>query len=726
MEVKNVKGVDVMIRFLDKEVYTIFRGGEIKWKDLWRLFFKSELLTTDIILVLDDEGEFYGIITYRMLIKYREIEECIQKEFVYLDDNIWDGAAGIFEENEEILYLPVLNKEKQIEYFCWRDELYGKPREILNEIGNREDTLFIQDIYPQVKALYIYGFNEIAYLLFETALKKRFAVRIVGEREKWYSQSKVKEYFSSKDNQVEYADYERYNFYAEGTEPVRDISAREYFEKPYESLEKELTLIWNLGIINTLKDELELAKDLSEEGVHVGVFKVPQYDDLKWHSDEEIIRHNMQQFECEDVIEPRDEFVKKQFYEVYGKENCEKVWSRRDNGLNRSYKYYIRGTLWEAWIPEIRMNCIYVIGPCIVSGTGMGYENSLVYLLQSLLDRHYPMRYTVLYKSIMPNSYGSYDNKVNVIKNLSFSDKDFILFFERYSEPMDKIKKYNIEELKALFDSRPKGENWWLDNPIHTNRKGNMAVAEYIFKNFLKEKIKNINLQSDFKYLHIGKGVSKEQEQHMGQYLQQLKRKREKNAKQMQEEAIIGSIVMNCNPFTLGHRYLIEEAAKKVDFLYVFVVKEDKSYFSYKDRIEMVRQGTEDIENLDILGSGEFVASFYTFPGYFQREVKTDMKIDASRDIAIFGEVIAPALNIKIRFAGEEPIDMVTKQYNDTMKEMLPHYGIQFEEIPRKELEGQVISANTVRKLLKDGEYDKIRKLVPESTYQYLQEEWID
>lgn len=687
---------------------------------------KKELLTTDIILVLDDEGEFYGIITYRMLVKYCEIEECIQKEFVYLDDNIWNGAAGIFEENEDILYLPVLNRENQIEYFCWRDESFKKPREILNEIGNREDTLFIQDIYPQVKALYIYGFNEIAYFLFETALKKRFAVRIVGEREKWYSQTKAKEYFSSKDNQVEYADYERYNFYAEGTEAVREVSASEYFEKPYKSLDKELTLIWTLGGINMQKDELELAKDLREEGVHVGVFKVPGIDDLKWLSDEEIIRHNMQQIECEDVIEPRDEFVKKQFYEVYGKENCERVWSRRDNGLKRSYKYYIRGTLWEAWVPEIRINCIYMIGPCIVSGTGMGYENSLVYLLQSLLDKHYPMRYTVLYKGMLTAQYGSYDNKANVIKNISISNKDFVIFINQYAMLAYKTTTFKTEDLEPLFDSRSKGENWWLDMPIHTNKSGNSAVAEYIFSNFLVERIESINLQSEFKYLHIGKGISEEQEQQMGQYLQQLKRKREKNAEKMQEEAIIGSIVMNCNPFTLGHRYLIEEAAKKVDFLYVFVVKEDKSYFSYKDRMEMVRRGTADIENLDILGSGEFVLSFYTFPGYFQKEVKTDMKIDASRDIAIFGEAIAPVLNIKIRFAGEEPIDMVTKQYNDTMKELLPHYGIQFEEIPRKESEGQVISASMVRKLLKDGEYDKIRKLVPESTYQYLQQEWRD
>ena len=34
----------------------------------------------------------------------------------------------------------------------------------------------------------------------------------------------------------------------------------------------------------------------------------------------------------------------------------------------------------------------------------------------------------------------------------------------------------------------------------------------------------------------------------------------------------IGAAVMNCDPFTLGHRYLIETATKQCDHLYVFVL----------------------------------------------------------------------------------------------------------------------------------------------------------
>ena len=38
---------------------------------------------------------------------------------------------------------------------------------------------------------------------------------------------------------------------------------------------------------------------------------------------------------------------------------------------------------------------------------------------------------------------------------------------------------------------------------------------------------------------------------------------------------VVGSIVMNCNPFTLGHRYLVEQACERSDWVHLYVVKED-------------------------------------------------------------------------------------------------------------------------------------------------------
>ena len=178
---------------------------------------------------------------------------------------------------------------------------------------------------------------------------------------------------------------------------------------------------------------------------------------------------------------------------------------------------------------------------------------------------------------------------------------------------------------------------------------------------------------------------------------------------------------MNCNPFTNGHRYLIEQALKECAHLYIFVVQEDRSEFKFKDRMKLVRQGTADLKNLTVLPSGEFIISSLTFTDYFDKAEIQEKTIDPSYDVELFGQYIAPALGITARFAGEEPNDKVTLQYNMKMAELLPKYGVQFREIARKEIsKGKVISASQVRQLLKAGDFGKIKPLVPKSSYDFL------
>ena len=179
---------------------------------------------------------------------------------------------------------------------------------------------------------------------------------------------------------------------------------------------------------------------------------------------------------------------------------------------------------------------------------------------------------------------------------------------------------------------------------------------------------------------------------------------------------------MNANPFTLGHRYLIEEAAKQCEYLLVFVVQEDKSFFPFKDRFELVCQGTKDLENVIVVESGEFIISSLTFEGYFNKSQLQDRVIDTSNDVTMFATEIAPSANIKVRFAGSEPIDKVPAQYNRKMKTILPLYNIGFKEIDRKTNGSSVISASEVRRLLKDKQWDKLREFVPETTFEYLKE----
>ncbi len=173
----------------------------------------------------------------------------------------------------------------------------------------------------------------------------------------------------------------------------------------------------------------------------------------------------------------------------------------------------------------------------------------------------------------------------------------------------------------------------------------------------------------------------------------------------------IGAAVMNCNPFTLGHRYLIETAAGECDHLYVFLLSEDKSRFSAYDRLEMAKLGTADLPNVTVLPTGPYLISSATFPGYFLKD-RDKATAHCDLDIAVFAKHYIPYFRITHRFVGTEPLSPLTEQYNQALREQLP---IPLIEIPRLEQEGTPVSASKVRSLLPN-----IRHLVPESTYTYL------
>ncbi|WP_024953733.1 [citrate (pro-3S)-lyase] ligase [Sulfurospirillum arcachonense] len=188
---------------------------------------------------------------------------------------------------------------------------------------------------------------------------------------------------------------------------------------------------------------------------------------------------------------------------------------------------------------------------------------------------------------------------------------------------------------------------------------------------------------------------------------------------------VIGSIVMNANPFTLGHRYLVEEAAKKSDHLHIFVVREDASDFSFKDRINLIQKGLADIENITIHEGSDYIISKATFPTYFIKDKCSINELHAKLDLSIFRNQIAPSLNITHRFVGTEPYCTVTNNYNQNMKKVLGESNpksnnIEVIEIERKEYKDKAISASSVRALLKDKKYDELSNIVPPTTFDFL------
>lgn len=180
-----------------------------------------------------------------------------------------------------------------------------------------------------------------------------------------------------------------------------------------------------------------------------------------------------------------------------------------------------------------------------------------------------------------------------------------------------------------------------------------------------------------------------------------------------------GALVMNANPFTLGHQYLAEKASAECDVLHLFVVSEDASLVPFKTRLELIKKGTAHLQNIVIHESGPYIISNATFPSYFLKDEEAVINGHARLDLAVFKR-IAAVLGINVRYVGEEPNSQVTGIYNKIMAEELPKAGIECVIVPRIESDGKAISASDVRQAIKEENWEKLKILVPETTYAYF------
>lgn len=179
-----------------------------------------------------------------------------------------------------------------------------------------------------------------------------------------------------------------------------------------------------------------------------------------------------------------------------------------------------------------------------------------------------------------------------------------------------------------------------------------------------------------------------------------------------------GCIVMNCNPFTLGHRYLVESASRMVEHLFVIVVREDRSAFSYQERKAMVTAGTADLKNVTVCDGSEYAISNTTFPTYFLKRLSDATDTQILLDLDLFRRHIAPALGAEVRFVGTEPTDELTRRYNELMMESLGKDHVV--EIPRLENGGVAVSASRVRRAMDSNSLKEAAQLVPPTTLPYI------
>lgn len=182
----------------------------------------------------------------------------------------------------------------------------------------------------------------------------------------------------------------------------------------------------------------------------------------------------------------------------------------------------------------------------------------------------------------------------------------------------------------------------------------------------------------------------------------------------------IGAIVMNANPFTKGHEWLVRQASSRCDTLHLFIVSEDRSMFPADVRIELARKAVADIENVIVHPTCGYLVSSATFPTYFLKQEQNPGDVQCMLDLELFCRWLVPALKITERFAGSEPFCPVTRKYNEAMRGFLVPRGIAFTQLERFERGGEPVSASRVRTLLLDGRLDSACELVAEPTASYL------
>lgn len=394
-------------------------------------------------------------------------------------------------------------------------------------------------------------------------------------------------------------------------------------------------------------------------------------------------------------------------------------------------------------VPVKYQRSVYVFGTSQVYGFGSEDAHTVSSLLQARLnelhrqDSGFPA-HGVQNRGIRG---GSYHMLLGHLKHTPLRQGDLVIFFvcmvdtdsgrlgwaETPQETLPRIvalcQGQGIPTMDAtpLFE-RPHPHGEVFIDPNHLGPRGNRVLADKLFQTFFQLPREHEAAAEDIAQalrLEAIPEFSQEREDQLlsipevRDYLDHLRSLRPASG-------TVGCIVMNCNPFTRGHRHLISLAAGQVDHLFVFISREDRQRFNYAQRFRMVQAGTADLANVTVLPYSGVWGVASTHPQYYDKEANPDAKLDATDDLSNFGRYMAKALGITKRFAGQEPYCPVTSQYNRQMAEHMPRYGIEYIEVERHCIDGAPVSASAVRKCMREADYATLRRLVPESTITEL------
>lgn len=395
---------------------------------------------------------------------------------------------------------------------------------------------------------------------------------------------------------------------------------------------------------------------------------------------------------------------------IYGENafECKNIEGKYFNAKNRR-----RRTCYQ---PKEYVGTIYFIGTCTMIGACVEDQNTIEsYLQKTLLDKGYLYRVENCGSMIREDS--GIDRRLEEID--CFGENDIVVYQPSGMRMTVGTKRISLEK---IFEQYNIPDTWVADGYTHCGHKANKLISDSVFEliepGLIRSKKDGYNRKVDINIRDIMKDYIRVK--YLDYYFPSF---------QIEKYSTVGAVVVNCSPFHIGHRYLIEQAKKEVAVLIIFVLMDDQSLFSFEERFHLVAEGTKDIENVFVVPSQDFILSKNNFPEHYTKKYVMGTAVNAEYDIDVFADYIADKLHITHRFAGEGAQGRINKVYYDAMRKILPQKGIRFVEIPRLVINGERVCTRQIQKYLEDGEYDKAFSLVPESTKQYLTgllnlEEW--
>lgn len=648
------------------------------------------------MIYCEKNGKLIGIIsTGDILRAYRKQQErvAINKKYTALHYGEFMKAKEIFNANKNINALPVVTEDNVLigDYTRWDDLLI---LECLTDMEYRQ----IEDILENKKTIVLVRPGRIftdRQRMYER-LKKYLETQKV--KVKCIDHSEVPEYLNESDMILFVDDNE-----IRAQNAVIEITIGEKYDKNDK--------------LKTYKSVLRKNKTFSDEQCAIYIKKL-QSQGIKIlglvFSDSEYYKQLMKEIEHKFAAvgetpknRPLKSMYKDFFDELYSEEYAERILDVplgfANNGGVFSLKdcrgpYYnvIKGERYTTNQPEKYNKTVYFFGPCYIRGHYVEDKNTIESILQKYICRD-----GIAVRVVNCASIGMESNNAFLPRLVATQLKrgDIVVVGELPEE----IEGVDYIDLSQVLEKNHVGAEWLVDRVWHCNHKVNECYANAIY-DVLKPALEEKN---------YGQNELVEKDEDFIKLLYFDRYFADFNPSGYEK---IGSAVMNCNPFTYGHRYLTEQALKIVDFLILFVVEEDKSVFSFAERYAMVCKGVEDLENVMVVPCGPFFSSQLTIPEYFNnKQMSADVVEHDEQDAAVFAGKIALQLGIRYRFFGEEPLDAVTNQYNLSMKKILPQYGIEAVIIPRKTVGGKVVSASRVRKCSGRKDIDILESQLPET-----------